>query len=73
MKRPSLLRLAAVALIAASLGACAVVPLPPPGYRAGPPAVIVETYPAYRPAPYGYGYPPPPPPRHRHRPYYPGW
>lgn len=48
--RQTLSRLSLAAALLGSLGACAVVPAYPAGYRAAP--VYVETYPVYRP-----GYP----------------
>lgn len=43
----TLLRLALSGLLIGSLGACAVVPLPAPGYYGRPP-VVIESYPTYR-------------------------
>lgn len=59
-----LFRLALSGLLIGSLGACAVVPLPAPGYYGRPP-VVIKSYPIYRYQP-PYYYPPP----HSHHGYY---
>ncbi|MBS1160056.1 MAG: hypothetical protein H6R15_2475 [Proteobacteria bacterium] len=49
--RQTILRLSLASALLGSLGACAVVPAYPAGYRAAP--AYVESYPVYRPGYYG--------------------